>query len=85
MLLCGHCGRATGCDGQRKLLRNRAKCAVCGQVVESAAVHEFSRCGCGQTAVDGGLDYAMHSGAAEDLCEHGPTTVLWLCDCDNPE
>lgn len=37
--------------------RNRAECLKCGQVVESTSRHHFSRCQCGNIAVDGGTAY----------------------------
>jgi len=40
-----------------KILKNAAQCKVCGEIVESHAVHEMVECSCGELAVDGGLSY----------------------------
>jgi len=56
-----------------KLLRNRAKCRDCGEVIESKYRWDFVRCGCGKIAVDGGLDYARRVFTDElpiDMCEY---------------
>ncbi len=39
------------------IIRNRAKCAKCGTVIESKSVHDFVYCKCHAIAVDGGKDY----------------------------
>ena len=44
-----------------KILRNRARCLGCGEVVESRYRHEFVTCGCGNLSVDGGLEYLKRS------------------------
>lgn len=41
-----------------RLIRNRAKCLLCGDVIESVSTHDFVRCSCGALAVDGGTAYA---------------------------
>lgn len=38
-------------------MRNRAKCRLCGDIVESKHRHDFVTCGCGEISVDGGNDY----------------------------
>jgi len=40
-------------------IRNRCRCRVCGDVIESRYGHDFVRCGCGcgATAADGGRAY----------------------------
>lgn len=39
-------------------MRNRAKCKLCGDVIESLHQYDFKRCKCGEIMVDGGhLDY----------------------------
>ena len=37
--------------------RNMARCLTCGDTIESKHVHDFVNCRCGDTSVDGGLDY----------------------------
>ena len=38
--------------------RNRAKCLICGDVIESKSQYDFVRCSCGEIFVDGGLLYS---------------------------
>lgn len=40
---------------------NRAKCLLCGQIIESTHRHDFVSCKCGNLHVDGGLDYLKRS------------------------
>ncbi len=40
-----------------RILRNRAECASCHDVIESLSVHHHVTCRCGATFVDGGLEY----------------------------
>lgn len=44
---------------------NKAKCKLCGDVVESKTVHDFRSCSCGEISVDGGKDYLRR--CAKDL------------------
>ena len=54
-----------------KILRNRAQCRRCGEILESRSVHELVWCGCGSIAVDGGHDYLRrcYRYSAEDILE----------------
>jgi uncharacterized protein with PIN domain len=36
---------------------NRARCTICGDVIESKSVHDFVQCECGKIFVDGGHEY----------------------------
>ena len=45
-----------------KILRNRAKCALCDDVIESMSRHDFVKCKCGEIFVDGGHEY-LRAGA----------------------
>jgi hypothetical protein len=38
-------------------LKNRAKCKLCGDVIESKHRHDFVACKCENISVDGGNDY----------------------------
>lgn len=38
-------------------MRNRAKCKLCQEVIESFHRHDYVCCKCGEIAVDGGNDY----------------------------
>lgn len=37
--------------------RNIAKCAICGDIIESTYRHHFISCKCGEISLDGGSDY----------------------------
>lgn len=41
----------------KKIIRNRIKCNLCGDIIESTNRHDFVECKCGCCFVDGGLDY----------------------------
>lgn len=38
-------------------MKNRIQCMVCGDVIESKAVHDFRTYSCDSCSVDGGLEY----------------------------
>lgn len=38
-------------------MRNRAKCKLCSDIIESFHRHDFVHCSCGEISVDGGNDY----------------------------
>lgn len=38
-------------------MRNRAKCKLCEDIIESMYTHDYQMCKCGEIAVDGGKDY----------------------------
>ena len=42
--------------------QNKAMCASCGDVIISKHRHDFVKCKCGQTFVDGGSDYFRAGG-----------------------
>lgn len=48
-------------DPECVILRNRAQCLRCGDVIESKSVHDFVTCSCGNLSVDGGHDYLKRS------------------------
>jgi len=41
----------------KQIVRNQAKCKLCGDLIESKHVHDFVECSCGEIFVDGGGDY----------------------------
>lgn len=41
----------------QKIVRNRARCKICGDILESTSRHDFKQCKCEAMAVDGGHDY----------------------------
>lgn len=82
----------------KKIVHNRAKCLMCGDVIESRHRDEFRLCSCGNLRVSGGKDYVSHiahNGAESflDLVEYakyawdagGAYTSedqLWVCGVD---
>jgi len=44
------------------MIKNKAKCKLCGTVIESIYRHDFVECKCGAIAVDGGNDYFRRIG-----------------------
>jgi tRNA(Ile2) C34 agmatinyltransferase TiaS len=44
------------------VVRNRARCELCGDEIESIGRHDFIRCNCGSLAVDGGREYLRRVG-----------------------
>lgn len=49
--------------------RNRAKCAKCGDIIESKSVHDFVTCGFTAISVDGGREYYGRCGNVSDTIE----------------
>lgn len=41
-------------------MRNRARCKLCGDTIESKFRHDFVKCRCGEIFVDGGVDYLRY-------------------------
>ena len=52
-----------------RLTCNKAQCNNCGDVIESKTAHDFKRCSCGQTFVDGGLGYTRRGFGAAGYTE----------------
>lgn len=49
---------------------NKAKCLICGEVIESKHVHDYVTCSCGNLSVDGGSWYCKRiyeTGTWEEL------------------
>ena len=61
-----------------KLIRNRAQCRKCNDIIESKHRHDFVRCKCGSIFIDGGLEYLR--GGAKDLND-----IIDLCEYDSEE
>mgnify|MGYP000872965354 FL=1 len=54
---------------------NKARCRLCGAIIESKHRHDFVQCPCGNIAVDGGRDYLRRAGNpnnVEELSEYEP-------------
>lgn len=57
-----------------RVLRNRVRCRLCGDVIESRDVHHMVTCRCGKSMTDGGLEYVRRTTdeTTEDLSEYAP-------------
>lgn len=57
-----------------RIIRNRAMCKVCGDIIESKNRHDWQTCSCGSIFVDGGHEYlrrgAKHMEDLEELSEY---------------
>ena len=40
-----------------KILSNKARCKLCGDIIESKHRHDWVSCKCGEIFVDGGKEY----------------------------
>lgn len=57
-------------------MRNRAKCKICNEILESFHQHDYVSCKCGEIAIDGGTQYFRCSAKNWD-------NFLRLDDLDN--
>ena len=57
-----------------KIIKNQARCLVCGDVVVSKHTHDFVTCTCGNLSVDGGLDYQKRS--CKDPSKYEEMTIV---------
>ena len=55
------------------ILKNKAQCAICEDIIESEHVHHFVRCSCGSIFVDGGQEYLRRGGKFENIIELSET------------
>lgn len=54
---------------EKIILRNRAKCLNCGEILESTFTHHYVTCSCGSLSVDGGHDYIRRCFREDDCFE----------------
>jgi len=70
------------------IIRNMAKCLVCGDIVESRYTHDFRQCACGNLSVDGGKNYlkrsALDPNMVEEMSKSCTTTECSDCLSDCP-
>ena len=63
----------------RKMICNKIKCKLCGDIIESKHTHDFVTCSCGACSADGGKEYIRRcyitEGCYEDLSES-----IWIDD-----
>ncbi len=55
------------------ILKNKAQCKLCEDIIESIPLHDFRQCGCGAIFVDGGRDYIYRGGEPENTIELSET------------
>lgn len=56
------------------ILSNKARCTLCGDIIESMHRHDFVKCSCGNAFVDGGKDYLRYG------AENGMDTIIHLAE-----
>lgn len=71
-------------ERKRKIIANKVRCKICGEVIESIRTHDFVGCKCWNEsngkegiAIDGGHSYLSRTGsfdAMEELSETRPYT-----------
>lgn len=58
----------------KKLIINRAKCLLCGDIVTSKHSHDYVTCKCGNLSIDGGNEYPRrlynNPNSYQDLSEY---------------
>lgn len=59
---------------------NRAKCLVCGDIIESHSTHDYVTCSCGNLSVDGGHSYLKRS--AQDLSKYEDLSEIIFPDAE---
>jgi len=64
------------------ILKNKAQCNKCKDIIESTHVHDFRQCKCGAIFVDGGREYVRRGGELEDIIELSEYKDLELSDTD---
>lgn len=55
------------------IMKNKAQCVKCKDIIESLYRHDFKQCKCGAIFVDGGKDYLRRGGKFEDIIELSET------------
>ena len=58
----------------KKIIRNRIRCKLCGDILESKTTHDFKECSCGACFTDGGHRYIRQGwdpekGSFDDVVE----------------
>jgi len=65
------------------IIKNSAKCKLCGDIIESKFRHDFVWCRCESIFVDGGLDYLRRGGEPAnfiDLSEVRDETLDFIAE-----
>lgn len=56
--------------------KNKVKCKLCGDIIESKNTHDFQKCKCGAIFVDGGLSY-RRMGFPADMQPEDVIEYIW--------
>lgn len=56
------------------IIRNRAKCKLCREIIESTYRHDFVECKCRSIFVDGGKDYLRRGGDLDNIIDLSEVT-----------
>jgi hypothetical protein len=62
-----------------KIIANRARCKLCGWILESQSDFHLNVCDCGKTSVDGGLKELRRYGDMNNIEELSETGVSDSC------
>lgn len=54
---------------EKKIIKNKAQCKKCKDIIESKGTNDLKRCSCGSIAVSGGLEYIKRIGNLDDVIE----------------
>jgi acetone carboxylase gamma subunit len=60
----------------------KAQCLECGDIIQSMHRHDFVRCECGKSFVDGGEDYFRAGGYIVAVNEEGLTDEDFVAKLD---
>lgn len=66
------------------IVRNSAKCGLCGDEIVSMRLHDFATCKCGEISVDGGRLY-LRRNAKTDINNIIETSIEMEVDDERPE
>lgn len=60
---------------KKTYFKNKCKCKICGDIIESKSRHDYVECKCGACATDGGLAYTRRAwnptfGGVDDVIEN---------------
>jgi hypothetical protein len=59
-----------------KIIVNRARCKLCGWIIESQSDFHLNVCGCGKISVDGGCSLIRRCGDIKNIEELSELEVL---------
>lgn len=68
-----------------KIIKNRARCKNCGDIIESNYRNDIKSCRCGAITVDGGHDYIRHIRRGFDKRENLENLNILLYDMSDPD